>query len=133
MARPRIIRLKVVIKPAVYIFVIVAGVLHGLMLLDTLLVPAPLGFEHDVGLLVARPLLRGDENHAVCGTRTVERIGGGILRHDDRLDIERVDRRKRRRIRHTVDDDQCGLGSVDRTDTADDDRSVVTGLSRRAV
>ena len=133
MARPRIIRLKVVIKPAVYIFVIVAGVLHGLMLFDTLLVPTPLGFEHDVGLLVARSLLRGDENHAVCGTRTVQRIGSGILRHDDRLDIERVDRRKRRRIRHAVDDDQCGLGSVDRTDTADDDRSVVTGLSRRTV
>ena len=124
---------KVVVQTSVCPLVVVAGVLHGLVLADTHLVPAPLGLEGDVSLLVAGALLRGDEDDTVRSTRSVEGVCSGILRNDYRLDVERVDRRQSRRVRHTVDNDKGSLITVDRTDTADVYRGVGTRLTRRAV
>ena len=98
---------------------------------DSTGVDTPGTLERDAGAVLLTGA-GGNHNHAVGGTRTVQRVRNGILRYGHRLDIGGVDVRQRTVERHAVDDDKCGVAGRDRTDTAHHDRSVATGLAGRA-
>ena len=68
-------------------------------------------------------LLRGNENHTVRSTATIDGGGRSILQDGERLDVVRVDG-----VQHVTTADAC---SADRQ-TVDDDQRVVRGRKRRA-
>ena len=83
--------------------------------------------DTDRGIIQAAALGR-DENHAVGGARTVERVGRSVLRHGNRLDVGRVDVGQAALIGRAVEHDQRTVARIERTDAADIDRSIRTGL-----
>ena len=77
------------------------------------------------GHLAVLTLLRGDDDHAVGGTRTIDTGRRGILQHLNRLDVGRVQRVQVLRRGHTVDDVERVAG-VHRTHTAHADGRTAT-------
>ena len=71
------------------------------------------------GRLLAGAFLGRDVNHAVGGTRTVDGGRRSVLHHRHILDIVRVEGREDSHVhRRTVEDEQRGVGGIDRVDAA---------------
>ncbi len=102
---------------------------HHVVVLVGTLADAPRTLELH-GHAVALSGLGGHHHHAVGRTRTVERVRHGVFRHGDRLDVGGIDVGEFAVERHAVDDDQRAVAGRKRTDTADDDRRILTGLAR---
>ena len=80
--------------------------------------------------LVLLTVLRGDDDHTVSSTRTVDGTCRCVLQHLDGLDVVRREVADGSTHGHTVDDVQRGC-AAERTDTTDAHRRVGTGLTVR--
>ena len=91
--------------------------------------------EAHAKLVGALSPLRGDQDHAVGGARSVDRRGRRILEHGDVLDVVGVDQAERVARagdasvvnRHTVDDDERIVARVERGAAADPDAAPRAG------
>ena len=84
--------------------------------------------ERHLGVAVTASL--GIDHDDTVGTAgSIEGAGRGVLEHGDRLDVLGVDRADRTRVGDTVHDIERRGAGVERTEAADGDRGVRTGLS----